>query len=58
MKKKIERIIDFLDSFFYYPKMKRYFIDKGLFSYNPWQYEKFARIKYAWWHCHHGKLRD
>ena len=56
MKKKIERIIDFLDSFFYYPKMKRYFIDKGW--HNPWQDEKFSRIKYAWWHCHHGKLRD
>lgn len=56
--KKIEQIIDFLDSFFYYSKMKRYFIDKGLFSYNPWQGKKFSRIKYAWWHCYHEKLKD
>lgn len=45
MKKKMKRIIDFLDSFFYYPKMKRYFINKGFLSYNPWQNEKFATDK-------------
>ncbi len=57
MKKKIERIIDFLHSFLYYPNII-YFIDDGGFVYKPWQGEKFARIKYAWWHCHHGQLKD
>lgn len=55
--KKIERIIDFAKSFIYYPKMKRYFDEKGMSDCNIWGNERFASIKYAWWHFHVGKLK-
>ena len=55
--KTIERIADFIKSIFYYPKMKKYFTDRGMQNLNPWNNEKFASVKYSWWHCHVGKLK-
>lgn len=55
--KKAKRIADFIKSIFYYPKMKKYFVDRDMSNHNPWKNEKFARFKYAWWHCHVGKLK-
>ena len=56
--KKMERIIDYIKSWFYYPKMEKYFDDRNMSDYNRWKNEKFARFKYAWWHCHAGKLKE
>lgn len=55
--KTIERITDFIKSVIYYPKMKKYFDDRDMSNCNIWKNEKFASIKYAWWHCHVGKLK-
>ena len=57
MMKTIERITDFIKSYFYYPKMKKYFDDRNMPNHNTWKNEKFARIKYALWHCHVGKMK-
>lgn len=55
--KTIERIIDYIKSWLYYPTMKKYFDDRKMSDYNHWRNRKFARFKYAWWHCHVGKLK-
>lgn len=55
--KTIYRILDFIKSLFYYPQMAKYFTERGLSDYNRWSNEKLAALKYAWWHCHVGKLR-
>lgn len=52
-----EKILDYIKSWIYYPKMKKYYEEKKLEVYNPWRNERFARFKYAWWHCHVGKLK-
>lgn len=52
-----ERIVDYTKSWLYYPTMKKYFDDIKMSDYNPWNNRKFARFKYAWWHCHAGKLK-
>lgn len=52
-----EKIYDFIKSWIYYPKMEKYFDDKGKSEYNPWKNRKFARFKYAWFHCHVGKMK-
>lgn len=51
---KIGRIKDFVKSFFYYPKMKRYFRNRKMEQYDIWK----SAIKYAWWHCNVGKLKQ
>lgn len=51
----IEMIIDFIKSWFYYPKMIRYF------EKTSWgkQYVKgFTRFKYSLWHSLVGKLDE
>lgn len=56
--KLLERIVDYIKSWIYYPTMERYFNERGMTQYNVWKHEKFARFKYAWWHCHVGKLKN
>lgn len=56
--KKLQRIVDYIQSWFYYPKMEKYFDDRNMNNYNWWKYKRFARFKYAWWHCHVGKLKE
>lgn len=51
---KIEKIKDFIKSFFYYPKMRKYFRNRKMEQYDIWK----SAIKYAWWHCSGGKLDD
>lgn len=55
--KTAERIVDYIKSWFFYPKMEKYFDDRDMSDCNRWKHEKFARFKYAWWHCHVGKLK-
>lgn len=52
-----ERIVDYIKSWLYYPTMKKYFDDRKMSDCNHWHKRKFARFKYAWWHCHAGKLK-
>ena len=54
----IERIADYIKSWFYYPKMKKYFDDRQMSGYNHWVNKKFARFKYASWHCRRGKMKN
>ena len=54
----IERIVDYIKSWIYYPKMKKYFDDRNMSNHNPWRNQKFARFKYASWHCKRGKLKN
>lgn len=54
----MRRIVDFIQSWIFYPKMVKYFCDRGMENCNPWYREKFARIRYSWWHCHVGKLKN
>lgn len=51
--KKIEKIKDFIQSFFYYPKMRKYFRNKKMEQYDIWK----SAVRYAWWHCQDGKLK-
>ena len=53
----MKRIIDYVKSLFYYPKMKQYFDDRNMSDCNIWRNQKFARFKYASWHCKHGKMK-
>ena len=53
----MKRIFDYIKSWLYYPKMEKYFDDRDMSMCNRWKNKKFARFKYAWWHCHAGKLR-
>lgn len=48
----MKRIVDYIKSWLYYPKMEKYFDDRDMSMSNRWKNEKFARFKYAWWHCH------
>lgn len=45
-------IIDFIKSWLYYPKMKRYLNRLGIHNWDN------QRLYYAWWHCHVGKLKE
>lgn len=56
--KSTERIIDYIKSWLYYPTMKKYFDDRGMSDCNHWDKRKFGRFRYAWWHCHVGKLKN
>lgn len=51
-------IIDFIKSWAYYHKMEKYFNERGYSQFNVWNGKKFARFRYAWWHCRLGKLVD
>lgn len=51
MKRWIERAADFIYSWFYYPKMKRYLKDRYDYTYQE------SRMFYAWYHCHAGRLK-
>ena len=48
---KMKRMIDFIKSWIYYPKMVKYLKDKCGIEY------KNSRLGYSWWHCHTGKLK-
>ena len=48
---KMKRMIDFIKSWLYYPKMVKYLKDKCGIEY------KNSRLGYSWWHCHTGKLK-
>lgn len=54
----VEKIVDYIKSCFYYPTMKRWFDERNISKQNPWNNRKFARFRYAWWHCHIGKLKN
>ena len=41
----IKMIIDFIKSWFYYPKMTKYLKDKCNIEY------PCSRLRYSWWHC-------
>ena len=56
--KTLERAVDYIKSLLYYSKMKQYFDRINMSQYNHWKNKKFARFKYAWWHCHAGKLKN
>lgn len=56
--KKIDRIIDYIESWFYYPKMKKYLEENKMSAHNPWRNARFARFKYAWWHSKPRKLKE
>lgn len=56
--KLFERIADYTKSWLYYPTMKKYFDDRKMSECNTWRNENFSRFKYAWWHCHVGKLKE
>lgn len=56
--KLLERIADYIKSWLYYPTMKKYFDDRKMSECNTWRNENFARFKYAWRHCHVGKLKE
>lgn len=47
-------IIDFIKSLFYYRKMVKYFRDMEMLACDTWG----NPIKYAWWHCRVGKLKE
>lgn len=53
MGKSFLRIIDFIKSWIYYPKMVKY-IKK---SYCIDLSDRWSRFEYAWWHCHVWKLK-
>ena len=52
-----ERIIDYIKSWLYYPKMRKYFESINLKNADLWRKKMFPRFSYAWWHCKHGKLK-
>lgn len=47
-----KRVIDFIKSWFYYSKLKKYAFEQGGFlkSY----ISNTGRFQYAWWHCRKG----
>ena len=47
----MKKMIDFIKSWLYYPKMVKYLKDKCGIEY------KNSRLGYSWWHCHTGKLK-
>ncbi len=51
MKKQIVRIYDFIRSWIYYPKMKKYLNNIGI-------KQIMSRLQYSLWHCKTGKLSD
>lgn len=54
----LQRIFDYIKSLMYYPTMKKYFDDRDMSECNTWNNDRFARFKYAWWHCHVGMLKN
>lgn len=46
---RMEMIIDFIKSWFYYPKMKKYLKDRCCIYYSQ------SRLNYALWHCKFSK---
>ena len=46
---KMKTIIDFIKSYFYYPKMKKYLKDRCGIYYSQ------SRLNYALWHCKFSK---
>ena len=51
----MKRIIDFIESWMYYPEMKKFLKDVVGNCY--WTETRFARLKYSWWHCRAGELK-
>ena len=51
--KKIEKIKDFIHSFFYYPKLAKWYESEGLLKLDIWN----SAFKYALWNCKIGKLK-
>ncbi len=47
-----KRIIDFIKSWFYYPKLKRYAMEQG--GWMKIYISNIGRFQYAWWHCRKG----
>lgn len=54
----IERMVDYIKSCIYYPKMKKYFDERNMAECNCWRNKRFAVFRYAWWHYHVGKLKN
>lgn len=50
--KTVLRMYDFIKSWMYYPKMKRYMKEKIEIDY------VYTRLQYALWHCREGILSD
>lgn len=50
--KTINRILDFVESWLYYPKMKKHLNKLGIHNWDN------RRLYYAWWHCRVGRLKD
>lgn len=48
-------LADFIKSWFYYPKMIKYF--KKMKCYEQ-HIEQLSRFRYSWWHCHVGRLKS
>lgn len=54
-----EKIIDFVKSWLYYPKMCRHFMTTMADITSIQFMERYNnRWKYAWWHCRVGKMKD
>lgn len=47
-----KRIIDFIKSWFYYSKLKRYAMKQG--GWMKIYISNTGRFQYAWWHCRKG----
>lgn len=47
-----KRVIDFVKSWFYYTKLKRYALESG--GLMKAYISNTNRIQYAWWHCRKG----
>lgn len=50
---KIEKIKDFIQSFFYYRKLVKWYESEDLLKLEIWG----SALKYALWHCKIGKLK-
>lgn len=47
-----KRVIDFVKSWFYYPKLKKYDLEQG--GWIKTYISNTGRFQYAWWHCRKG----
>lgn len=47
-----KRIIDFVKSWFYYPKLKKYAMEQD--GWMKIYISNTGRFQYAWWHCRKG----
>lgn len=47
-----KKVIDFIKSLFYYPKLKKYAIEQG--GWMKIYISNTGRFQYAWWHCRKG----